>query len=131
MQFIFPSKIAVYGVQTDKVGKNTETVKEQELLNPITIYGDNKLYYEMLGTYFSTHYKLLDEERKFKLDFRCVRFPRIISASTMPTGGTSDYAPEMIHSAAKGEGYESFVSPEAIIPFMVMPDAVKALIMLA
>ena len=46
----------------------------------------------------------------------------------MPTGGTSDFAPEMIHSAAKGEGYESFVGPGTKIPFIVMPDAVNALI---
>jgi len=47
------------------------------------------------------------------------------------TGGTSDYGPEMIHSAAKGENYECYVRPDTTLPFMVMPDAIKALILLS
>ena len=49
----------------------------------------------------------------------------------MPSGGTSDYAPEMIHAAAKGEPYECFVRPDTTIPFMAMPDGVEALLALA
>jgi nucleoside-diphosphate-sugar epimerase len=49
----------------------------------------------------------------------------------MPSGGTSDYAPEMIHAAAKGEPYECFVRPDTRIPFMTMPDGVDALVTLA
>jgi len=55
----------------------------------------------------------------------------LISAETLPAGGTSDYAPEMIHAAAKGEPYACFVRPESRIPFMVMPDAVEAILRLA
>ena len=50
---------------------------------------------------------------------------------TVPSGGTSDYAPEMIHAAAKGEAYECFVRPDTRIPFMAMPDGVEALLALA
>jgi len=50
---------------------------------------------------------------------------------TMPAGGTSDYAPEMIHAAAKGEAYDCFVRPDTRIPFMAMPDGVDALLTLA
>jgi threonine 3-dehydrogenase len=60
-----------------------------------------------------------------------VRFPGLISAMTMPSGGTSDYASEMIHAAARGDSYECFVRPETRIPFMVMPDGVEALLRLA
>ena len=49
----------------------------------------------------------------------------------MPSGGTSDYAPEMMHAAAKGEPYECFVRPDTRIPFMAMPDGVEALLQLA
>ena len=66
-----------------------------------------------------------------KVDFRCVRFPGLISAMTVPSGGTSDYAPEMIHAAARGEPYECFVRPDTTIPFMAMPDGVEALLALA
>jgi threonine 3-dehydrogenase len=37
----------------------------------------------------------------------------------------------MIHAAAKGEPYKCFVDEGACIPFMAMPDGVKALVMLA
>ena len=50
---------------------------------------------------------------------------------TVPSGGTSDYAPEMIHAAAKGEAYPCFVRPDTRIPFMAMPDGVEALLALA
>jgi nucleoside-diphosphate-sugar epimerase len=50
---------------------------------------------------------------------------------TTPSGGTSDYAPEMIHAAAKGERYDCFVRPDTTIPFMTMPDGVDALLTLA
>jgi nucleoside-diphosphate-sugar epimerase len=49
----------------------------------------------------------------------------------VPSGGTSDYAPEMIHAAAKGEPYACFVRPDTRIPFMAMPDGVEALLQLA
>jgi nucleoside-diphosphate-sugar epimerase len=55
----------------------------------------------------------------------------LISAATVPSGGTSDYAPEMIHAAAKGEPYSCFVRPDTRIPFMTMPDAVDAMLRLA
>ena len=66
-----------------------------------------------------------------RVDFRAVRFPGLISADTVPSGGTSDYAPEMIHAAAKGEPYACFVRPDTRIPFMAMPDGVDALLALA
>ena len=70
------------------------------------------------------------EQQKGLVDFRCVRFPGLISAVTLPTGGTSDFAPEMLHSAAKGKPYACFVRENTRIPFMAMPDAVHALLKL-
>ena len=61
---------------------------------PTTMYGCNKLYCEHLGRYYARHYKQLAAETlSGKVDFRCVRFPGLISAVTVPSGGTSDYAP--------------------------------------
>ena len=131
IKFIFPSTIAVYGLPDLKTKKKVQTIKEKEYLDPITIYGITKLYCENLGKYYSTNYQLLTPDNQSYIDFRCLRFPGIISAFTMPTGGTSDYAPEMIHSAAQGRGYESFVRPDTKIPFMVMPDAVKSLVQIS
>jgi nucleoside-diphosphate-sugar epimerase len=82
--------------------------------------------------YYARHYKqLAAEQASGKVDFRCLRLPGLISASTVPSGGTSDYAPEMIHAAAKNQPYACFVRPDTRIPFMVMPDGVSALLQLA
>ena len=131
IKFIFPSTIAVYGLPNLETKNKSGDLKEDQYNSPITMYGINKLYCEYLGIYYSSNYQLLNTNIKKYIDFRCLRFPGLISALTIPTGGTSDYAPEMIHSAAKGEMYESFVRPDTTLPFMVMPDAVKALIQLS
>lgn len=131
IKVIFPSTIAVYGLPNLETKMRAGALVEEEYNFPITIYGANKLYCEMLGRYYSNHYSLLTTHNQRHIDFRCVRFPGILSAITIPSGGTSDYAPEMIHTAAQGENYEAFVRPDTIIPFLTMPDAVRALITIA
>lgn len=131
VRFIFPSSIAAYGLPNLETKVQERSVREWEWNNPITMYGCNKLYGEMLGVYYSKHYRQLAADRPVMLDFRALRFPGLISAFTVPSGGTSDYGPEMIHAAAQGKEYSCFVRPDTRIPFMVMPDAVKALLHLA
>ena len=132
VKFIFPSSIAVYGVPDLATKNRIPPVKEDEYNQPTTMYGCNKLYCEHLGRYYSAYYRrLAATPEPFCVDFRSIRFPGLISAVTVPSGGTSDYAPEMIHSAAQGQPYRAFVSEDTRIPFMVMPDAIKALLMLA
>jgi nucleoside-diphosphate-sugar epimerase len=131
IKFIFPSTIAVYGMPDLQSKRKHKKVKEGEFLNPITMYGINKLYCENLGRYFSSHYQSLTMNKEsLYLDFRCVRFPGLISAETTPSGGTSDYAPEMLHNAAAGKDYQCFVRPDSTIHFMAMPDAIEALLKL-
>lgn len=131
IQFLFPSSIAIYGMP-DLESKNLyNRVREWEWNQPRTMYGCNKVYGEMLGTYFSKHYRQLAAEQPVNIDFRCVRFPGLISAFTLPSGGTSDFGPEMIHAAAQGQPYACFVREDARIPFMTMPDAVDALLALS
>jgi threonine 3-dehydrogenase len=130
--FLYPSSIAAYGLPDLKTKQSTGPVREDDFNHPTTMYGANKLYCEQLGRYYARHYKQLSAEPlSGKVDFRAVRFPGLISAATVPSGGTSDYAPEMIHAAARGEPYACFVRPDTQIPFMVMPDGVEALITLA
>ncbi|MBA2302688.1 MAG: NAD-dependent epimerase/dehydratase family protein [Acidobacteria bacterium] len=130
--FIYPSSIAAYGLPSLEAKQKAGRITEDEWAHPTTMYGCNKLYCEQLGTYYARHYKQLAAETAAgKVDFRCVRFPGLISALTVPSGGTSDYAPEMIHAAAKGEPYACFVRPDTRIPFMAMPDGVDALLALA
>jgi threonine 3-dehydrogenase len=130
--FIYPSSIAAYGLPDLPTKARAGKVREDDYPHPTTMYGCNKLYCELLGHYYARHYKqLAPETLSGKVDFRCVRFPGLISAQTVPSGGTSDYAPEMIHAAAKGEPYDCFVRPDTRIPFMAMPDGVEALLRLA
>ncbi|MEP7118187.1 MAG: NAD-dependent epimerase/dehydratase family protein [Acidobacteriota bacterium] len=130
--FIYPSSIAAFGLPDLATKARAGRVGEDEFNRPTTMYGCNKLYCEQLGRYYARHYKQLSAEPAAgRVDFRCVRFPGLISALTMPSGGTSDYAPEMIHAAAKGEPYACFVRPDTRIPFMAMPDGVAALLALA
>jgi len=130
--FMYPSSIAAYGLPDLDTKLRAGKVKEDDWARPTTMYGCNKLYCEQLGRYYAHFYKQLAAERTSgRVDFRCVRFPGLISAQTTPAGGTSDYAPEMMHAAAKGEPYECFVRPDTRIPFMAMPDGVEALLRLA
>jgi nucleoside-diphosphate-sugar epimerase len=131
VRFIFPSSVAAYGLPDRETKARDSRVREWEWNNPITMYGCNKLYCELLGNYFSAHYHQLAAHQPVRVDFRCLRFPGLISAFTVPSGGTSDFASEMLHAAAKGETYNCFVREDTRIPFMAMPDAVRALLTLA
>src|SRR5262245_5706481 len=111
--FLYPSSIAAYGLPDLETKRRAGNVKEDDYNTPSTMYGANKLYCEQLGRYYSRFYKqLAAETQSGRVDFRAVRFPGLISALTVPSGGTSDYAPEMIHAAAKGEAYSCFVRPD-------------------
>jgi nucleoside-diphosphate-sugar epimerase len=128
--FIYPSSIAAYGLPNLDTKTRVGRVCEDAFTHPQTMYGCNKLYCEQLGEYYARHYKQLSADAIARVDFRAVRFPGLISAMTLPAGGTSDYAPEMIHAAAKGEAYQCFVRADTTIPFMAMPDGVEALLAL-
>ncbi|OGO36204.1 MAG: epimerase [Chloroflexi bacterium RBG_16_56_8] len=133
VRFLFPSSIAVYGMPDCEAKKAAGSVKEDERNTPHTMYGCNKLYCEKLGMYYSRYFgqRHLDETPPVMLDFRAIRFPGLISAFTLPSGGTSDYGPEMLHHAAQGKPYACFVRADTKISFMAMPDAIKSLLMLA
>ncbi len=130
--FLYPSSVAAYGMPDLETKARVGRVKEDEWNVPTTMYGCNKLYCEHLGRYYTRHYKQLAAETlSGRVDFRAVRFPGLISAVTVPSGGTSDFAPEMLHAAAQGKPYVCFVRPDTRIPFMTMPDGVEALLSLA
>lgn len=132
VQFFFPSSIAAHGMPDAQTKAKAGRVKEEEWHKPHTMYGANKLYCEDLGNYFS-HYsgqRHLDPNPPVMVDFRALRFPGLVSAFTLPSGGTSDYGPEMLHAAAQGKPYACFVRADSSLPFMAMPDAVKSIFML-
>jgi nucleoside-diphosphate-sugar epimerase len=131
VKFVYPSSIATYGLPDLETKARAGRLREDDYVHPTTMYGCNKLYAEELGRYYARHYKQLSVDATPHVDFRAVRFPGLISAATQPSGGTSDYASEMIHAAARGEPYQCFVRADTRIPFMAMPDASDALLTLA
>jgi nucleoside-diphosphate-sugar epimerase len=131
VKFLFPSSIAVYGLPDLATKAEAGSVREKTWNLPTTMYGCNKAYCEHLGRYYASHYKQLGASTAPSgVDFRSLRFPGLISAVTVPSGGTSDFLPEMLHAVARGEPYECFVREDTRIPFMAMPDAIRALVML-
>jgi nucleoside-diphosphate-sugar epimerase len=129
--FLFPSSIAVYGLPDLATKGAAGRVAEDEWLSPITMYGCTKLAGEHLGRYHARHYRQLAASPAGSgVDFRAIRFPGLISAFTVPSGGTSDYASEMLHAAARGRPYACFVREDTRIPLLTMPDAVAALLAL-
>ena len=127
VRFLFPSSIAVYGLPDAATKASAAALAEEDWTRPASVYGCQKLYGEMIGTYWSRRART---EGKPGLDFRAIRFPGLISAETLPTGGTTDYAPEMIHAAAGGKPFSCFVSESTRLPFMTMPDAIEAFLKL-
>ena len=132
VRFFFPSSIAVYGFSSQAEKKAAGRVSEDKWTHPHTMYGANKIAAESLGVYYSRFLgqRHLDERPPAMLDFRALRFPGLVSAFTLPSGGTSDYGPEMLHAAAQGQPYACFVREDARIPFMAMPDAIRSIQML-
>lgn len=131
VKFFFPSSIAVYGIPATLPKSDAAHIGEDDYCHPQTMYGCNKLYCENLGQYYSKYFKRLSAKPSAGLvDFRSIRFPGLISAHTLPAGGTSDFAPEMIHAAAKAEKYHCFVRADSRIPFMTMADAIRAIEMI-
>jgi nucleoside-diphosphate-sugar epimerase len=131
VKFLFPSSIAVYGLPDLETKRQSGRILEKSWNLPTTMYGCNKAYCEHLGRYYASHYRQLGAHAGTQgVDFRSLRFPGLLSVATMPSGGTSDFLPEMIHAAAAGRPYECFVRDDTRIPFMAMPDAIRALLML-
>ena len=129
VKVLYPSSIAVYGITDLQTKNSSNKINEEMWCQPTTMYGCNKLYCEQLGRYYTKYYRQLAADRNSSgIDFRALRFPGLISAITTPTGGTSDYGPEMLHHAAMGKKYRCFVRQDTRLPFMVMPDAIKALL---
>jgi threonine 3-dehydrogenase len=128
VKFMFPSSIAVYGLPNPEEKRRAGRVREDQWNTPRTMYGVNKLYCEHLGRYYSRFYRQLAADYSSgRVDFRSIRFPGLISAVTLPSGGTTDYAPEMLHAVAQGKSYACFVREDVRLPFMAMPDAIRAL----
>lgn len=111
---IYLSTIASYGLGIP------ETVNEDTIQMPISMYGVTKVFSERLGEYYY---------RKFGIDFRGVRLPAVIGPGR-GGGGASAYSTLMISEPALGRPYEVFVEEDVRMPLLYVKDAVDCLIRL-
>ena len=107
-----PSSIGSFGNSTPHVKTPQDTIQR-----PDTIYGVTKVSGELLSDYYA---------KRFGVDTRSVRFPGLISYTTPPGGGTTDYAVDIYYSAVKGEKFKCPLKPGTFMDMMYMPDALRA-----
>jgi len=112
----FPSSIGAFGPSTPRDHTPQVTIQR-----PTTMYGVTKVAGELLCDYYAG---------RFGVDTRGLRFPGLISYVAPPGGGTTDYAIEMFHHALRHRQYTCFLSPDARLDMMYMPDAIRAMIAL-
>ena len=113
-KIFWPSSIAVFGPTTPK-----ENTPPYTIMEPSTVYGISKQSGERWCEYY---------HNLFGVDVRSIRYPGLISWSSPPGGGTTDYAVDIYHKALENQSYECFLSAETKMPMMYMDDAIAATI---
>ncbi|WP_395054856.1 NAD-dependent epimerase/dehydratase family protein [Flavobacterium sp.] len=113
-KIFWPSSIAVFGPTTPR-----ENTPQYTIMEPSTVYGISKQTGERWCEYYHVQYGV---------DVRSIRYPGLISWSTEPGGGTTDYAVDIYHKAITDGKFTAFLSENTELPMMYMDDAIKATI---
>ncbi|KAI3380924.1 hypothetical protein SNEBB_005457 [Seison nebaliae] len=115
LRVFVPSTIGAFGIESP-----LENVPDLCIQRPKTIYGVSKVYGELLGEYLA---------EKHNLDFRCLRFPGVISPDTKPGGGTTDYAVKIFHDALSEKKHHLCpLAHNTTLPMMYIDDCLRSVI---
>ncbi|XP_025027957.1 L-threonine 3-dehydrogenase, mitochondrial-like isoform X2 [Python bivittatus] len=112
LRLFVPSTIGAFGPTSPR-----NPTPDLCIQRPRTIYGVSKVHAELMGEYY--HYR-------YGLDFRCLRYPGIISADSQPGGGTTDYAVQIFHDAIKTGKFQCNLKPDTCLPMMYIDDCLRA-----
>lgn len=111
-KLFFPSTIGVFGPSSVKVD-----TPNNSFLDPLTVYGVSKSACELWSNYYAT---------KYELDIRSIRYPGVMSYQSIPKGGTTDYAVEMLYHAVKEKPYNCYLEKNTKLPMIFIDDAIRA-----
>ncbi|KAM8903604.1 L-threonine 3-dehydrogenase, mitochondrial-like isoform 2-T3 [Spinachia spinachia] len=112
LRVFVPSTIGAFGPSSPR-----DPAPELCVQRPRTIYGVSKVHAELMGEYY---------HHRYGLDFRCLRYPGIISADSQPGGGTTDYAVQIFHAAMKTGRFECDLRADTRLPMMYIDDCLRA-----
>ncbi|XP_040204022.1 L-threonine 3-dehydrogenase, mitochondrial-like isoform X2 [Rana temporaria] len=112
LRLFVPSTIGAFGPTSPR-----NPTPDLCIQRPRTIYGVSKVHAELMGEYYNYRYGL---------DFRCLRYPGIISADSQPGGGTTDYAVQIFHDAIKTGRFVCNLKPNTRLPMMYIDDCLRA-----
>ena len=86
-------------------------------MRPRTIFGITNVFTEQLGRYYFL---------KYNVDFRCLRYPGIVSSTKQKYYGLTSYATRMIFEAYSDKRCICTLKEDTQLPFLHVDDAVKA-----
>lgn len=109
---IFGSTISTFGPDVP------EPVDEDAAQHPTSFYGITKVIGELLGNYYSA---------RFGIDFRALRFPRIVNPGRAGTGAAA-YPGALIENVGRGKKHIERLKPEYTVPIIYIKEAVDLLV---
>lgn len=110
-RFFFASTVASYGAGLD------DPLPQDAEQWPANFYGATKIAVERLGVYF---------KQAHGLDFRCLRFPLVISPFA-PPGAVTAYPSHAIRAAAEGRSFVFPVSPHVGMSTLFLDDVIRSI----
>jgi nucleoside-diphosphate-sugar epimerase len=111
-KLVFASTTATYGLHIE----DQPAITDRTLQRPITMYGSNKVYCELMGRFY---------RKKFNTDFRSVRIPSLVGPG-IKTRAIGQYNSWMIQETAQGRPYECYGPPDRGLPLIYFKDTAAA-----